>query len=111
MKLEELKNSLHFDEVIYIKNPYFYIRDYEDKGAIVILKKDKKINISYAELQDVCFECPDLEKHEGIIRMVIFSVDENDVIKNYSIAASMFKVLRSDILKYEKFISRKIEVE
>jgi hypothetical protein len=110
MKLESIKEQLHFDEVVYVKNPYFYIRDYEDKGAIVVLKKEKNVDVPYKQLKNVCFECPDLEHHEGIIRMVIFSVGSVNQIKSYSIGASKYKILRSDIEKYEKLMGEIIEV-
>lgn len=111
MKLNELMSELHFDEVLFVKNPYFYIRDYEDKGVIVLLKKDKDVGITFEKLKNVCFECPDMEYHKSLVKMVLFNVDKDNKIVNYSIASSKYKVLRSDILKYEKYIGYKLENE
>jgi len=111
MNKEELKKQLHFDEVIYVKNPYFYIRDYEDQGVLVLIKKEIGSSLSFADLDNVCFECPEIEHHNDLIKMVLFNVDKDMLIVNYSIAASKYKILRSDTIKYEKFIGKKIEVE
>lgn len=111
MRLQELINQLHFDEVIYVKNPYFYIRDYEDKGVIVLIKKEKNSDLQFRDLENICFECPEIENHSELIRMVLFNVSKEDKIVSYSIASSKYKILRSDILKYEKFINIELEIE
>lgn len=108
MTKEDLKNLLYMDEITYVGNPYFYIRDYEDKGVYVLLKKEKDMDLSYLDLQDVCFECPDMEIHEGVIKLVLFHVNEHDKIYKYSIASSKYKIVRSDILQYEKIIGQKV---
>jgi hypothetical protein len=97
------------DEINYIKNPYFFIREYEDKGVYVLLKKDKGITLTYDQLQNICFECPDLEVHQGISKMVLFHVDKENKIYKYTIASSKYKILRSDCLLYETFIGQKVE--
>lgn len=111
MKLEELRIQLHFDEVLYVKNPYFYIRDYEDKAVVVLIKKEIDSELSFSNLEKICFECPDMEQHKDLVKMVLFNVNKDDKIMNYSIAASKYKVLRSDIVQYEQFVNSKIEIE
>ena len=32
-----------------VGNPYFFIRDYEDKGVYVLIKKDKGVDVSYLD--------------------------------------------------------------
>jgi hypothetical protein len=111
MTIKDLIQSIYFDEGEYISNPYFFIRDYEDKGVVVALKKEKNFRVNYKDLLDVCFECPDMEIHEGILQMVLFHLDENMSIYKYSIASSKSKILRSDILKYEALVGKTIEVK
>jgi len=109
MTEKELVRQLFMDEVTYVANPYFYIRDYEDKGVYVLIKKEKDVDVSYLDLKEVCFECPDMEQHRGIIKMVLFHVKEEKEIYKYTIAASKEKVLRSDVLQYETLIGMKVE--
>ena len=109
MTKQEMLQQLYMDEITYIGNPYFYIRDYEDKGVYVLIKKEKDVDISYLDLKEVCFECPNMEHHKGIIKMVLFHVNENLEIYKYTIASSKEKVLRSDVLKYENYIGKKVE--
>lgn len=108
MNKEDLKKQLYMDEITYVSNPYFYIKDYEDKGVYVVIKKDKDTDISYLDLKEVCFECPDMEHHKGILKMVLFHVNEDNEVYKYTIASSKQKVVRSDVLKYEKFIGQKV---
>ena len=106
---DDFRKQLYMDEITYVNNPYFYVKDYEDKGVFVLIKKTKDADISYIDLKEVCFECPDMEIHEGIIKMVLFHVNEKDEIYNYTIATSKEKVMRNDILKYENYIGMKVE--
>ena len=73
------------------------------------VKKEKDVDVSYLDLKEVCFECPDMEQHRGIIKMVLFHVKEEKEIYKYTIAASKEKVLRSDVLQYETLIGMKVE--
>jgi len=109
MTKEELLQQLYMDEITYVSNPYFYIRDYEDKGVYVLIKKEKDQDISYLDLKEVCFECPDMERHKGIFKMILFHVNEQKEIYKYTIASSKEKVMRSDVLKYENYIGMKVE--
>jgi len=111
LTLKEIKERLFMDEVLYIKNPYYFIRDYEDKAVVVALKKEKDSAITYADLENICFDCPNLEQHQGVIKLIIFQVDGENKIKGYSIGASLYKILRSDILQYETIIGNLVEVE
>lgn len=108
MLLNDILKKCFMDEVEYVKNPYFYIRDYEDKGVIVLLKKDKDITMSLKDLENVCFECPDLEQHEGLIKMILFHVNKENIIHSYTIASTKYKVLRSEIILYESLIGTKL---
>lgn len=111
MIIEDIKKELHFDEAIYVKNPYFYIRDYEDKGVIVFIKKERNQTVHFENLENVCFECPDIEDHPHVNRMVLFSINKENQIINYRIASTKEKILRSDCLKYEQYIGKIIEVK
>lgn len=109
MTKQEMQRQLFMDEITYIGNPYFYIRDYEDKGVYITIKKEKGADVSYLDLKEVCFECPNMESHKGILKMILFHINEKEEIYKYTIASSKEKVLRSDILKYEKYIGMKVE--
>jgi hypothetical protein len=109
MTRDDFRKQLYMDEITYVSNPYFYVKDYEDKGVFVLIKKTKDADISYIDLKEVCFECPDMEVHEGIIKMVLFHVNQNNEIYKYTIAASKEKVMRDDTIKYEQYVGMKVE--
>ncbi len=104
----EILKILHFDQGSIVLNPYFFGNKGEEKGSLILMKTKQGTNFDYLDIENLCFQCPPLENHESLIRMVIFLFDKNDLIYDYTVAASKYKISRSDILKFEKIIGVKL---
>ena len=102
-KLAILK-QLHFDKAHISLNPYFFGREYEEKGVLVLMKLEEGSDLDYLDIENLCFQCPVFEGHPELISMVLFVFDKDEKIYDYSIASSKFKISRSDILEYEKMV-------
>jgi len=109
MKIDELKWILNFDEVEITLNPYFLSNEFEDKGNVVLIKKNSDSNLRLSELKDICYQCPDLENHPDLVLMVLFNFDSNYIITSYTIAATKYKISSVDLKKYDNLIGEKIE--
>ncbi|MFK5883122.1 MAG: hypothetical protein QM489_02155 [Candidatus Izemoplasma sp.] len=106
---EEIMKQLYFDKVEISLNPYHFKDPYEEKGSLVLLKLEQGSNLQYKDIKDICFQCPPLEVHEDLIRMVTFNFDKDNVITSYVISATKFKVLRDEILRFEKIVGQILE--
>jgi len=89
--------------------PYFFKNGAEEKGVLILMKLEKGSDLDYLDIENICFQCPIIENHPELISMILFLFDENNIIYDYSIAASKYKITRSDTLKYEKMIGVKID--
>mgnify|MGYP006866709209 CR=1 FL=1 len=109
MTKNELCDLLHFDQVEDSMNPYFFLNNYEEKGVIILMKTKKGRKIDLSEMEELCFQCPMIEVHEDVEKMVLFLFDKDNKIYDYSIAATKFKITRNEILKYEEMIGKIID--
>lgn len=105
----ELLELVHFDKAHVSLNPYFFGNEYEEKGVLILLKIEEGSNLDYLDIENICFQCPNMEAHPDLISMVLLLFDKDNVIYDYSIAASKYKVTRSTVLMYEKLIGEVIE--
>ncbi len=108
MTKEEILKVLHFDKASISLNPYFFGNKGEEKGSLILMKLEKANDLAYTDIENLCFQCPPLESHEALIRMVLFLFDKDNLIYDYTVAASKYKINRSDFLQYEKMIGIKI---
>lgn len=109
MTKDALRDGLHFDQVEYSMNPYFFLNAYEEKGVIILMKVKKGCKIDLSDIEELCFQCPMIEVHENLEKMVLFLFDKEDKIYDYSIAATKFKITRNELLKYEEMIGQIID--
>ncbi|MCK5761810.1 MAG: hypothetical protein KAH16_02795 [Candidatus Izimaplasma sp.] len=100
----EILNNLHFDKAYISLNPYFFGNELEEKGVLVLTKLEKGSDLDYLDIENICFQCLEIVDHPELIMMILFLFDKNNKIYDYSIAASKFKITRSDFLKYEEMI-------
>jgi len=105
----EILESIHFDKAHVSLNPYFFGNKYEEKGVLVLLKIEDGSDLDYLDIENICFQCPNMESHPDLISMVLFLFDSDNKIYDYSIASSKYKVSRSSVLNYEKLIGEVIE--
>ncbi|MBN2604504.1 MAG: hypothetical protein JXR62_01615 [Bacilli bacterium] len=109
MTKRQILEILHFDKAHVSLNPYFFGNQYEEKGVLVLLKIEKDSNLEYLDIENLCFQCPTLESHPDLISMLLFLFDKDDVIYDYSIASSKYKITRKETLQYEQMIGKKID--
>lgn len=109
MTKRQILETLHFDKAHVSLNPYFFGNQYEEKGVLVLMKLESESNLEYLDIENLCFQCPTLESHPDLVSMLLFLFDKDDVIYDYSIASSKYKITRSDVLKYERMIGKKID--
>jgi hypothetical protein len=105
----EILELINFDKAHVSLNPYFFGNEYEEKGVLILLKIEKDSDFDYIDIENICFQCPTIESHPDLISMVLFLFDSDNLIYDYSIASTKFKVSRNDILKYEKLIGEVID--
>jgi len=105
----ELLNSLHFDKSYVALNPYYFGNKYEEKGILIMMKVVEDSDLDLSDLDDLCFQCLNFVEHEDLIKMVLFLYDKDNVIYDYNIAGSKYKVSRSEIQTYEKVIGVTID--
>lgn len=107
-KLEILKR-LRFDKAAVSFNPYYFSNDYEEKGVLVLYKIREGSDLDYQEIDNLCFQCAEIITHDDLVSMVLFLFDKDDIIYNYNIAASKYKVSRNDIVMFEELLGEKID--
>ena len=107
-KLEILKR-LRFDKAAVSYNPYHFDNDYEEKGVLVLYKIKEGSDLDYQDIDDLCFQCLDIVVHDELITMVLFLFDTDDIIYNYTIAASKYKISRNDIVQFEELLGERID--
>lgn len=107
-KLEILK-LLHFDKASVNLNPYFFGNESEEKGVLILYNIKPGSDLDYQDIDDLCFQCADMVVHEDLVNMVLFLFDKDDIIYNYVIAGTKYKVSRNDIVKYEELLGERIE--
>ncbi|GEM_PF-2866431 len=105
----EILKQLHFDKTHISLNPYFFGNEYEEKGVLVLMKLTKGSDLDYLDIDNICFQCPKMESHPQLVTMILYLFNKDNKIYDYSIAASKYKITRSDSLKYEKIIGTIID--
>ncbi len=99
---------LHYDQGTIALNPYFFNNQKEERGSLILMKLEPGTTLNYQEIENFCFQCPPIENHPALIAMLIFLFDKDNIIYDYSIAATKYKITRNDTLKYEKLIGLKL---